>query len=143
MMQCFRKTKSARRHRGSEVLEMSMALGVLMSLVFGGVEFGYYVFVKHAIQAATREGARTSVLVGSTNASVNTAVSNAMTNAGLSGSGYTVTTSPTDITTAASGAEITVTVSCTWGVVGAGVRPLSLISTSKAMTVSVVMLKEG
>lgn len=120
-----------------------MALGVLMSLVFGGVEFGYYVFVKHAIQAATREGARTSVLVGSTNASVNTAVSNAMTNAGLSGSGYTVTTSPTDITTAASGAEITVTVSCTWGVVGAGVRPLSLISTSKAMTVSVVMLKEG
>jgi Flp pilus assembly protein TadG len=122
---------------------MAMALGVLMSLVFGGVEFGYYVFVKHAIQAATREGARTAVLVGSTNSSVTTAVSNAMTNAGLSGSGYTLTTSPTDITTAASGSEITVTVSCTWGVVGQGVRPLSLISSTKVMSVSVVMLKEG
>lgn len=135
--------RSPRRRRGAEVLEMAMGLMVLMSLVFGGVEFGYYVFVKHAIQAATREGARNAVLVGATNSNVTTAVATAMTNAGLAGSGYTVTTSPADITTAASGTQITVTVKCTWGVVGAGVRPLSLISAGKAMNVSVVMLKEG
>jgi len=137
------KKRFWRRRRGAEILEMSMALSVLLTLIFGGVEFGYFVFVKHAIQAATREGARTAVLVGSTNANVNTVITNSMTNAGLAGSGYTIATSPTDITTAASGTPITVTVKCTWGVVGQGVRPLSLISASKAMTVTVVMLKEG
>ena len=122
---------------------MSLALGVLLSLVFGGVEFGYYLFVKHAVQTATREGARTAVLVGATNATVTSAVSTAMKNAGLSGSGYTLTTSPSDVSTAAAGSEVTVTVSCTWGVVGQGLRPLSLISASKSISVSVVMLKEG
>lgn len=122
---------------------MGISLGVLLALVFGGVEFGYYFFVKHAIQTAAREGDRTAVLKGSTNASVNTAVANAMNIAGLSGSGYTVTTFPGDITTAASGSEITVTVSCKWGVVGQAFRPLALIGSNKAMTVSVVMLKEG
>ena len=137
------KLAFSRRRRGAEILEMSLALGVLMTLVFGGVEFGYFVFVKHSIQAAAREGARNAVLVGATNANVTTAVANAMKNVGLTNSGYTVTTSPSDITTASSGTEITVTVSCTWGVVGQGVRPLSLISASKPIAVSVVMMKEG
>jgi len=138
-----RRLALTRHRRGAEVVEMGLALGILTALIFGGVEFGYYIFVKHAVQTATREGARTAVLVGSANSNVTTAVSNVMRSAGLSNSGYTLSTSPTDITSAASGSQITVTVSCTWGTVGSGVRPLSLISAGKVISVSVVMLKEG
>lgn len=131
-----------RRH-GVELLETAFTLVVLMSLVFGGVEFGYYMFVKHALQTACREGARTAVLSGSSNTTVNNAVASAMGSAGLLSSGYVVTTTPTSVSTATSGSQITVTVSCTWGTVGAAFRPLALISASKSMSVSVVMVKEG
>src|SRR5882724_300550 len=126
-----RKT-SALRRRGAEIIEMGISMGVLMALVFGGVEFGYFFFVKHSLQTAAREGDRVAVLSGSTNSTVNTAIANAMSNAGLTNSGYTVTTIPANISAAASGTEITVTVSCTWGTVGAAFRPLALISSSKA-----------
>src|SRR5882724_6477795 len=100
-----RKT-SALRRRGAEIIEMGISMTVLMALVFGGVEFGYFFFVKHALQTAAREGDRVAVLSGSTNSTVNTAIASAMSNAGLIYSGSTVSTTPGNIQTTVSGTEI-------------------------------------
>ena len=134
-------TRRSRRTKGNAVLEVALTLPVVLALSFGCVEFGYFFFVKNSIQGAAREGARASITPTATNADVTTAVTNAMTAAGLNNSGYTVTTSPTNVSGLASGTAITVTVQCTWGAVG--VRPLGLIGTSKLVKGVTVMRKEG
>ncbi len=125
---------------GNAVLETALVLPVLLYLAFGTVEFGHYFFVKHTLQGAAREGARRAIVSGAANSDVNTSVQNAMSAAGFSTSVYTVTTSPTTISSAASGVNVSVTVSCNWGTVG--VRPLGLMSTSKTVTAVAVMRKE-
>jgi Flp pilus assembly protein TadG len=121
-------------------------LPILLALAFGTVEFGYYFYVKHNVQAAAREGARAAIVPSAVAGDVTTAVQNVMTAAGLGSSGYT--TSVTDIngnainvSTASAGTAIKVTVQCTWGNVG--VRPLGVISSTKIVTGNTVMRKEG
>jgi Flp pilus assembly protein TadG len=134
------------RQRGNAVLDMALVLPILLALAFGTVEFGYYFYVKHNVQAAAREGARAAIVPSAVAADVTTAVQNVMTAAGLGSSGYT--TSITDVngnainvSTAAAGTAIKVTVQCTWGNVG--VRPLGVISSTKIVTGNTVMRKEG
>jgi len=134
------------RQRGNAVLDMALVLPILLALAFGTVEFGYYFYVKHNIQAAAREGARAAIVPSAVAADVTTAVQNVMTAAGLGASGYT--TSVTDVngnainvSTATPGTAIKVTVQCTWGTVG--VRPLGVISSTKVVTGNTVMRKEG
>jgi Flp pilus assembly protein TadG len=134
------------RQRGNAVLDMALVLPILLALAFGTVEFGYYFYVKHNVQAAAREGARAAIVPSAVAGDVTTAVQNVMTAAGLGSSGYT--TSVTDIngnainvSTATAGTAIKVTVQCTWGNVG--VRPLGVISSTKIVTGNTVMRKEG
>jgi Flp pilus assembly protein TadG len=131
-----------RRRRGATLIEVALTMGILLNLVFGGVEFGYYFFVKNTLVGAAREGVRAAICAGATNTTVNTAVAAQMSAAGLSNSGYTVTTVPTDISTSSAGSSITVTVSCTWGTAGRGFRPLALIGAGKTVTASAVMRDE-
>src|SRR5688500_6814462 len=133
------KRNATYRRRGNAVLEVALTLPVVLALSFGCVEFGYFFFVKNSIQGAAREGARASITPTATNTDVNTAVSNSMTAAGLQSSGYTVVTSPSNVSGLSSGTAITVTVQCTWGAVG--VRPLGLIGTSKPVKGVTVMRK--
>jgi len=119
------------RRRAGAVLETFLVLPILLVLAFGTVEFGWYFFVKHNMQGAAREGARSAITSDATNTKVNTAVQNALTAAGLQNSGYTVTTNPVDVSTAPAGQQITVTVQCLWSQVGSGLRPMGLISTTK------------
>jgi Flp pilus assembly protein TadG len=135
-----------RRFSGSAVLDMCLVLPILLALSFGTVEFGYYLYVKHNMQAAAREGARAAIVPSAVNSDVTTAISNVMSAAGLSGSGYTSTITDTSgnslsVSTAAAGTAIKVTVQCSWGNVG--VRPLGVISASKAVVGTTVMRKEG
>jgi Flp pilus assembly protein TadG len=52
-----------RRRRGTEVLELGLvAFPILLTMVFGTVEFGTYFYVEHNMQAAAREGARAGVV---------------------------------------------------------------------------------
>ena len=134
------------RHRGNAVLDMALVLPILLALAFGTVEFGYYFYVKHNVQAAAREGARAAIVPSAVAGDVTTAVQNVMNAAGLGSSGYT--TSVTDVngnainvSTATAGTAIKVTVQCTWGNVG--VRPLGVISSTKIVTGNTVMRKEG
>jgi len=136
------------RHRrpGSSVLDMALVLPILLALSFGTVEFGYYLFVKHNMQAAAREGARAAIVPSAVTSDVTSAVANVMSAAGLTGSGYTTTITDTsgnaiNVSTAAAGTAIKVTVQCTWGTVG--VRPLGVISSTKVVVGTTVMRKEG
>lgn len=126
--------------RGSTLIETALVLGILLYLSFGAVEFGYYFFVKNTLQGAAREGGRASVVDGATNASVTSAVSAVMTANGIPSNKYTLTTTPSNISAAASGTQITVTITCTWGTVG--VRPLAMLSAGKQVIASAVMRKE-
>jgi hypothetical protein len=71
---------------------------------------------------------------------VSNAILSQMTAAGLQGSGYTVTTTPANVSGLAAGTTVTVNVQCTWGTVG--LRPLQLISSSKVVKGQAVMRKE-
>jgi Flp pilus assembly protein TadG len=51
--------------RGSSAVEFALALPVFIILVIGIIEFGWYFFVQHTLQFATREGMRLA-LVGRT-----------------------------------------------------------------------------
>ncbi|MFI5378572.1 MAG: TadE/TadG family type IV pilus assembly protein [Tepidisphaerales bacterium] len=129
--------------RGNTVIEAALVLPILLSLAFGTIEFGYYFYIKHNLQGAAREGARAAIVAGATNADVTTAVTGSLTAAGLQNCGFTITTTPTDVSTATGTQTITVTVQCTWGTVGAGLRPLQLISASKIVKGTASMRNEG
>ncbi len=125
---------------GNAVLETALVLPVLLLMAFGTVEFGHYFFVKHTLQGAAREGARRAIVSGAANTDINTSVQNAMSAAGYASNVYTITTSPANVASAASGSNVSVTVSCTWGTVG--VRPMGLMSAGKNVNAVAVMRKE-
>ncbi|MGE5610657.1 MAG: TadE/TadG family type IV pilus assembly protein [Bacillota bacterium] len=137
---CFAPLARASR-RGNAVLEAALVLPILLSLAFGTIEFGHFYFIKHNLQGAARQGARAAIPAGATNNDVIKAVGNVLTAAGLQPSTVAIATTPPDITAAAPGDDITVTVQCKWGSVG--VRPLTLISANKPVKAAAVMRKEG
>jgi len=130
-----------RFRRGSALLEAALVLPVVLSLSFGGVEYGYFFYVKHSLAGAAREGCRAAIVAGATNTDVNTAVAAVMTASGLQNASYTVVTSPATVSSATQGSSVTVTVQVSWGSVG--VRPLGLISSTKLVQGATVMRKEG
>jgi Flp pilus assembly protein TadG len=132
--------KSRFFRRGNAVLEAALVLPILLYLAFGTVEFGYFFYVKNNVQGAAREGVRAAIPPGATNTDVANAVSAQMTAAGLQSSGYTITTTPANVSGLTPGTTVTVQVQCTWGTVG--LRPLQLISTSKLVRGQAVMRKE-
>jgi Flp pilus assembly protein TadG len=123
---------------------MAMVLPILLMLSFGIVDYGYYFFLKSTVQAAAQAGARAAIVPGATSANVTSAVSAIMTPAGLSSTSYSLTTNPTDMSTAASGANITVTISCTWGTVGYHTLSTTMggIASTKQMSTTITMRKE-
>ncbi len=130
------------KRKGSATLETALALLVLFPLTFGMIEFSYFFYTKHSIQGAAREGARVAILPDATNTKVTTAISNAMTMAGLQSSGYTVTMSPSNVATAAAGAQMNVTVECTWNTIWTIQPRLCTPAGGKVKGVT-VMRKEG
>ena len=126
--------------RGNAVLEAALVIPILLYLAFGTVEFGYFFYVKNNVQGAAREGVRAGIPPGATNTDVTSAISSQMTAAGLQSSGYTVTTTPSNVSGLAPGTTVTVQVQCTWGTVG--LRPLQLISSGKIVKGQAVMRKE-
>ena len=136
-----------RRRRGGAVLEASLALPVLLYFSMGMIEFGQYLYAKHTVQAASRDGCRAAILGAATQASAAAAVTNTMSAAGFASSGYTLRfTNPiggatySDISTVAAGASIQATVTVNYGSVG--VRPLGVIPANKQLIGATTMIKE-
>jgi Flp pilus assembly protein TadG len=144
----YSRSTSSSRRRGGAVLETILILPILLYMAFGTVEFGYYFYVKHSCEGAARDGCRAAIPAGALYSDITSAVSTAMSAANLSGSGYSVSvqdngTTVVSLSSAVAGDTITVTVSCTWGTAGAGYRPWNMIGSSKSVTGSAVMRKEG
>jgi Flp pilus assembly protein TadG len=145
------------RHSGMALVELALTLGILFSITYGTIEFGYYFFVSNSMQGAAREGCRTGIVAGATNTTVTTEIESYLQECGLvpsgttaSGSGgtytignYTVVLSPVNVTTATVGNTLTVTITGTWGTVGAGFRPMAIIGSSKTVTAATSMRIEG
>ncbi|CAN5381093.1 hypothetical protein BH09PLA1_BH09PLA1_30560 [soil metagenome] len=126
-----------RRARGAEVLEAALVMPILLLLVFGMIEFGYFLYLKHNLQAAAREGARVGSTLNSNDAEAVSKAGAFLTAANLSPGRFQISSST-------SGDTITVTVQATWGSVGIlHLYPLIPISDSKVVRGSAVMRKEG
>jgi Flp pilus assembly protein TadG len=141
---------SRKRRRGSAVLDLALVLPLLLMLAFGVVEYGYYFFVKHNAQAASREGARAAIAAGAKAKDVTDAVANVMAATGLNNTGYTVTITdtadvPINFATVTSGKPIKVQVQFNWGSVGVHPLPeiLGGMSPTKPVRGASVMRREG
>ncbi|HZL35425.1 MAG TPA: TadE/TadG family type IV pilus assembly protein [Tepidisphaeraceae bacterium] len=134
----------AGRGRGIAILELMLVLPILLMLSFGLVDYGYFFYLKSTVQGAGEAGARAAIVTGAANSDVATAVTSVMSLAGIPAANYTVTTVPTDITTAATGTYVSVTVSCSWGTVGYHALPVFMggISNSKQLAGAGSMRRE-
>jgi len=136
----------SRRRSGNALLDMAFVLPILLALTFGAVEYGYAIYVKHALQGAAREGARASIVAGATAAQVQAAVDNSMQTAGFPQTKYTrpATVTPANWISAASGTTIRVEVKATWSTIGVHVLPQAMggISPAKELKSATTMRKE-
>jgi Flp pilus assembly protein TadG len=134
-----------RPRRGATILEMALTLGILLSLSFGTVEFGYFFFVKNTVQGAAREGARVAITPTASNSDVTAMVNRALTAAGLRPGDFTTTVkvagTVANCNTATAGQPVEVSVQGTWGTVG--LRPIGIIGSTKAVVGAATMRKEG
>ncbi len=94
---------------GAAVVEFAVLAPLLFLLIFGMIEYGRMVMVQQLITNASREGARVAILDGMTNDDVEDAVQDHV-GGGVPILDTNVTTTPSDITTAAGGESVTVTV---------------------------------
>ncbi len=126
---------------------MAFVLPILLALTFGAVEYGYAIYVKHALTGAARDGARTAILAGATSAQVQAAVDSAMQNSGFAQSKYTrpATVTPANWAGSTAGTAIRVEVKATWSNIGVQVLPQVMggINPAKELTATTSMRKEG
>jgi Flp pilus assembly protein TadG len=130
-----RKTRQARRRRGSTVLQTAVVLPVLLSVSMGAVEFGQFLYIRHAFLAAARDAARAASLPSATSPTVLAVATStrAQANVTLDSSWYTmndvssdgtVVTPVTDVTTIPSGDRVQIIISTTYGQIPNAFRPL-------------------
>jgi Flp pilus assembly protein TadG len=128
------------------MIEAAFIFPVLLYLVFGCVDFGQLLYIKHTLQGAAREGARAGATPGTANSDVTTAVNNSMKAAGFLPAKYTTkirnAANTLDISVVqTAGTPIQVRVECTWSNVGIGTS--GLIPASKLISGATTMRKEG
>ena len=142
-----RRGDRRRRPAGNALLDLAFVLPILLGLTFGAVEYGYAIYVKHALQGAAREGARRAIVAGATSAQVQAAVDESMQQAGFPQGKYTrpAIITPANWNTASSGTAIRVEVTATWSSIGVSVLPSVLggIDPAKQLKANTAMRKEG
>ncbi len=123
------------------VVEAALILPILLILTFGMIEYSWMFLKSQNITNAARAGARIAATADGTNAQVTSAVSTLMTSYNLQNTGYTVTTNPLNVGTAAKGTMITVTISFSYA--NAQVTGMSLFPVPSTLHASATMEKEG
>ncbi len=90
-MRCWRRRavrhRDSRRARAAAIVEFAVVLPLLLTILFGIIEYGYVFMVRLTVEHAAREGCRVASLSTSTPADVTARVASAM--AGLP---YTLST---------------------------------------------------
>jgi Flp pilus assembly protein TadG len=82
------------RHRATAIVEMAVVTPLLLTLVFGVIEFGWVFMVRQSLTNAAREGCRVAVLQNSTESQVLARVDSYMAGTGLTG--YSVDYTPSN-----------------------------------------------
>ncbi|MCG3127453.1 MAG: hypothetical protein CHACPFDD_02313 [Phycisphaerae bacterium] len=72
-----------KKRRGSATVEMAIVTPLLLTLVFGIIEYGWVFTVKQALANAAREGARTAVLRGAVDSDITARVASYLQPYGL------------------------------------------------------------
>ena len=81
----WRKSRSVvKRRRGAAVVEMAVVLPILLTILFGIIEFGWAFMIYQSITNAAREGCRVAVLQGASDADIQTRVGSYMSLVGIS-----------------------------------------------------------
>jgi len=80
-----------RRKRAAAIVEMAVVAPLVLTLLFGIIEFGWIFMVTQTLTSAAREGCRTAVLEGSTDTDIYNRVDQVMQNAGITGYSIDVT----------------------------------------------------
>ena len=75
-------TASSRRHdsraRGAAIVEFAVVLPLLITILFGIIEYGWVFMVRQTLQHAAREACRTAVLSTSTDADIDARITDIM-----------------------------------------------------------------
>jgi Flp pilus assembly protein TadG len=130
--------------RGAAVVEFAVVAPLFILLVFGMIEYGRMVMVQQVLTNASREAARKSVLDGANASTIKTETVNYLTSGGVkSVTASQITINPTNPTTAAAGAPVTVTISIPFS--GQSWLPSGMFPTAKAktLTATAVMRREA
>lgn len=134
-----------RRRRGNSLIEAAFVFNVLLLLSFCTVEFGYFLYAKHTIQGAAREGARAAAVPGATTTDVTRAIARTLHAAGMNSSTTSIDSSKFTVDSydpnVSAGQPVTITVRSTMGQIGP--RPLFFMGAGKAIVGATVMRKEG
>ena len=80
--------------KGAALVEFALVLPVFLLLIFGGLEMGRAVMVKHILEEAARAGCRVASMQGATTNDVKSVVNQALGKAGLAGYQIEVSPSP-------------------------------------------------
>jgi Flp pilus assembly protein TadG len=85
--------RRSNRARGAAVVEFAVVLPLLLTILFGIMEYGWVFMVRQTLQTAAREGCRTAILQTSTSpyTSVLTRVADVMEPTGLTGYSVSMT----------------------------------------------------
>ncbi len=71
--------------RGTAIVEMAIVLPLLLLLLFGIIEFGHLLFVRHNMINAATQGTRAGIMPEATDASVRATVTRALEDSGVGG----------------------------------------------------------
>lgn len=100
------------RRRAVAAVELAVCLPAIVVLVFAAIESCSMIFITQALHSATYEGARVAIQRASTNTTVTTRTQEILDGHSIAGS--TITLSPANVSTAAAGdlVSVTVRISC-------------------------------
>ena len=96
--------------KGAALVEFALVLPVFLLLIFGGLEMGRAVMVKHILEEAARAGCRVASMQGATTNDVKSVVNQALEKAGLAGYQIAVSPSPPRLAEHLDAVSVTITV---------------------------------
>src|SRR5580765_7874887 len=92
------------RAGGNALIETVLALTVLLTVSMGMVEFGQFLYIKHAFNSAARDGARAAIVSTATQAKVVSAITATLQQANVTYNSSWLTI--TDVTTGATVSDV-------------------------------------
>ncbi|MGA2229686.1 MAG: TadE family protein [Tepidisphaeraceae bacterium] len=152
-----RGRNSRRRiRRAGAVLELALALPMVLYLAFGIVEFGQFMYIKHAFEAAARDATRVAIMANATQTQVTSTLTTTLSEANVTynSAWLTITDlgpsssgSVTNVANVPVGDQIQLILSANYASIPNAVRPLYQLSgvgigSGKSVVGECTMVKE-